>query len=54
MAADGTGLARQLGNLNGGLPFTVFLGRDGRLLQRKIGELTAQDLAQWVKNLPSA
>lgn len=54
MAADGIGLARQLGNLNGGLPFTVFLGSDGRLLQRKIGELTAQDLAQWVKNLPSA
>lgn len=55
MAADGgSALARQLGNLNGGLPFTVFLGPDGKLLQRKIGEMTAQDLAQWVKTLTSA
>ena len=54
MAAEGSALARQLGNLNGGLPFTVLLGSDGKLLQRKIGELTAQDLAQWVKSLPSA
>jgi len=50
MAADGSQLTRALGNLNGGLPFTVFLGPDGKLRQRKIGELSAQDLAQWARS----
>ena len=54
MAAEGSQLARQLGNLNGGLPFTVFLAPDGKIRHRKIGELTAQDLAQWVKSQPRA
>ncbi|MFC7207247.1 TlpA family protein disulfide reductase [Comamonas endophytica] len=50
MAENGSQLTRELGNANGGLPFTVLLGRDGRLQQRKIGELSAQDLAQWAKS----
>lgn len=50
MAADGSQLTRELGNANGGLPFTVLLGRDGKLQQRKIGELSAQDLAQWARS----
>ncbi len=51
MASDGgSQLTRELGNLNGGLPFTVFMGRDGKLQQRKIGELSAQDLAQWAQS----
>ena len=50
MAADGTQLTRELGNMNGGLPFTVFLGADGKLRQRKIGELSAQDLAKWAQS----
>ncbi|WP_159913321.1 TlpA disulfide reductase family protein [Pantoea sp. 18069] len=50
MAAEGSQLTRDLGNLNGGLPFTVFLGSDGKLRQRKIGELSAQDLAQWAQS----
>lgn len=50
MAADASQLTRQLGNLNGGLPFTVFLGRDGKLRQRKMGELSVEDLVQWVEN----
>lgn len=43
----GLGLTRSLGNLQGGLPFTVLLGEDGRVRQRKIGELTSDDLASW-------
>lgn len=43
----GLGLTRSLGNLQGGLPFTVLLGEDGMVQQRKIGELTTEDLASW-------
>lgn len=43
----GLGLTRSLGNLQGGLPFTVLLGEDGRVRQRKIGELATEDLAAW-------
>lgn len=47
----GTDLARALGNLSGGLPFTVVLGRDGRVLHRKMGQIKAQDLQRW-RELP--
>lgn len=43
----GTELGRALGNLQGGLPFTVLLGANGRVVHRKMGQLTADDLAQW-------
>ena len=43
----GTELGRSLGNLTGGLPFTVVLGQGGRVLHRKMGQVTAQDLQQW-------
>lgn len=45
----GTDLSRSLGNLTGGLPFTVVLGANGRVLHRKMGQLTADDLQQWSK-----
>lgn len=44
---QGTELGRSLGNLTGGLPFTVVLGAEGRVLHRKMGQVTAQDLQQW-------
>ena len=44
----GTELGRALGNLQGGLPFTVLFDANGRVLQRKMGQLSADDLAQWV------
>lgn len=44
----GTDLGRSLGNLTGGLPFTVVLGASGRVLHRKMGQVTPQDLQQWV------
>lgn len=43
----GTELGRSLGNLTGGLPFTVVLGGNGRVLHRKMGQVTAQDLQLW-------
>ena len=43
----GSDLGRSLGNLTGGLPFTVVLGADGRILHRKMGQVTAADLQRW-------
>ncbi|MBN9367440.1 MAG: TlpA family protein disulfide reductase [Comamonadaceae bacterium] len=45
--SGGMQLGRALGNLQGGLPFTVVLGADGRIRHRKIGQVQAQDLARW-------
>ena len=45
--SGGMELGRALGNLQGGLPFTVVLGGDGRIRHRKIGQVQAQDLARW-------
>ncbi|WP_137895421.1 TlpA disulfide reductase family protein [Ramlibacter sp. 2FC] len=44
---EGAELARSLGNTTGGLPFTVVLGAQGQVLQRKIGQVSPQDLQQW-------
>jgi len=44
---EGAGLARTLGNLSGGLPFSVVFGREGAVLGRKMGRLTSQDLQVW-------
>jgi hypothetical protein len=40
----GTELSRQLGNLTGALPFTIALDRQGNILQRKMGQVTADEL----------
>lgn len=45
----GSELGRSLGNLTGGLPFSVVLGADGQTLHRKLGRLNAADLAAWVR-----
>jgi len=44
---EGTGLVRELGNTSGGLPFTVLLGPDGTLRQRRMGRLSRADLDAW-------
>lgn len=44
---EGTDLSRSLGNLTGGLPFTVVLGARGQVLHRKMGQVTPEDLQQW-------
>lgn len=43
----GTELGKTLGNLSGGLPFSVAIGASGTVLHRKLGRLSAADLAQW-------
>ena len=43
----GIELSKSLGNLSGGLPFTVVFGASGSVMQRKMGKLTADDLAAW-------
>lgn len=45
----GTELGHALGNIAGGLPFTVVVGSDGAVRQRKMGRLTPADLAQWAQ-----
>lgn len=44
---EGTELARSLGNLTGGLPFTVVFGADGAVRQRRMGRVTDADLKAW-------
>lgn len=45
---EGTGLAKSLGNINGGLPFSVFFRRDGGIYSQKLGQLTQMDLNAWL------
>ena len=44
---DGTELSKRMGNLTGGLPFSVAFGASGDVLQRKSGQLLPEDLANW-------
>lgn len=48
---EGTALAKSLGDDAGSLPFSVLIGSDGRVLQRKMGQLTWDDLSQWARSL---
>ena len=43
----GLELSKGLGNLSGGLPFTVVLGQDGMVAHRKMGKVTEADLSAW-------
>jgi len=43
----GLELSKSLGNLSGGLPFTVVLTADGEVAHRKIGRVTESDLSAW-------
>jgi thiol-disulfide isomerase/thioredoxin len=45
----GTELSKSLGNLSGGLPFSVVFGASGQLLHRKTGKLSREDLALWAQ-----
>ena len=45
--APGIEISKSLGNLSGGLPFTVVLSGSGNVVQRKIGLVTPQDLRAW-------
>lgn len=43
----GITLAQQLGNAQGGLPFTIAFDADGKLIHRKLGETHLQELRDW-------
>lgn len=49
--AGGVTLTRSLGNINGGLPFTLMLDSQGKVQQRKIGEISQQDLSLWASQM---
>ena len=44
---SGLDLSRSLGNLSGGLPFTLVVGAGGLVMQRKMGRLSSDDLTSW-------
>ena len=48
---DGTDLSRKLGNTVGALPFTAVFDRQGRLVQRKLGETRFDELVLWSQTL---
>ena len=43
----GVELSKSMGNLSGGLPFTVVMGSDGQVAQRKMGKVSPADLLAW-------
>jgi hypothetical protein len=45
----GTELSKSLGNMAGGLPYTVVIAGSGEVVQRRMGRVTRADLAQWVR-----
>lgn len=48
---SGVALSRSLGNLAGGLPFTLVFDAAGQVIHRKIGAVTEDDLAGWRQGL---
>lgn len=46
-AVGGLDLAKSMGNLVGGLPFTVILDAQGRIVQRKMGPVLETELKAW-------
>ena len=45
----GTELSRSLGNLGGGLPYSLVFDAQGTVLHQKVGKLSKSDLAQWAR-----
>jgi peroxiredoxin len=46
--AEGSEVARALGNATGGLPFTVLLDREGRIVQTRLGQVKPAELRRWL------
>lgn len=47
--ASGSALTQSLGNIGGGLPFSVLIGGEGGVLHRKLGRITPADLDAWAQ-----
>ncbi len=50
---SGTDLARQFGNANGGLPYTVLIGADGAVVKTYLGKLKFEELKADLAKLKS-
>lgn len=50
----GVDLTRQLGNTQGGLPFTVVFDSDGVVQDRELGQLSESDLTRWLAQYKGA
>ena len=50
LGISGVTLSKSLGNLTGGLPFSVMVAANGAVMQRKMGRLTEADLGLWARN----
>ena len=46
---DGTDLINQLGNLQGGLPFSVMIDANGRVVHSRLGETSYAELKSWAE-----
>ncbi len=46
---SGAELGRELGNVSGSLPFSIALGANGEVLQRKLGRLSPADFDNWLR-----
>jgi len=46
---EGLSWVRRLGNPAGGLPFSVQMGADGRIVRRKLGATTFDELSGWTQ-----
>jgi len=44
---EGVSLSKLLGNVSGSLPFSILIGADGVIRQRKLGKLSPADLTLW-------
>jgi thiol-disulfide isomerase/thioredoxin len=45
----GSELSKALGNIAGALPYTVVISGSGEVVRRRMGRVTAPDLAQWAQ-----
>ena len=48
---EGAGLSRQLGNAQGGLPYTVAFNAAGAVVNQKAGQTSLAELRQWAQRL---
>jgi thiol-disulfide isomerase/thioredoxin len=46
---EGTELMRSLGNDRGGLPFSIAFDATGRIVERKLGETSYDELVRWAR-----
>lgn len=46
--AAGSDVARALGNGSGALPYTVLIGRDGRIVRSRLGQIKPAELRDWL------